>query len=85
MAIPLSRYVRVFVHATFERSSPVTKLREGSPIGHVYRCDRVVEQWFRFEYVGLEFTPLSKPFKTREQAEKGEKYPEPLRKGIGVV
>jgi hypothetical protein len=45
---------------------------------------KIIEQWFRFEYVGLEFTPLSKPFKTREQAEKGEKYPEPLRKGIGV-
>ena len=42
MAITLSRHVRVFVHATFERSSPVTKLREGSPIGHVYRCDRVI-------------------------------------------
>jgi len=38
--------------------------------------------------VGLEFTPLSKPFKTREQAEKArEKYPERLRKtsGLGVV
>jgi hypothetical protein len=46
---------------------------------------KIIEQWFRFEYVGLEFTPLSKPFKTREQAEKGEKYPERLRKGIGVV
>jgi hypothetical protein len=35
--------------------------------------------------VGLEFTPLSKPFKTKEQAEKGrEKYPECLRKRIGV-
>jgi hypothetical protein len=30
----------------------------------------VVEQWLLFEYVGPEFTPLSKPFKTREQAEK---------------
>jgi hypothetical protein len=30
---------------------------------------------------GLELTPLSKPFKTREQAEKArEKYPERLRK-----
>ena len=31
---------------------------------------KIVEQWLLFEYVGLEFTPLSKPFKTREQAEK---------------
>jgi hypothetical protein len=38
-----------------------------------------------FKYVGLEFTPLSKPFKTREQAERArEKYPERLRKGIGL-
>jgi hypothetical protein len=45
----------------------------------------VVEQWLLFEYVGPEFTPLSKPFKTREQAEKArEKYPERLRKTIGL-
>jgi hypothetical protein len=44
---------------------------------------KIFEQWFLFQYVGLEFTPLSKPFKTREQAEKArEKYPERLRKGI---
>jgi hypothetical protein len=47
-----------------------------------------VERWLLFKYVGLEFTPLSKPFKTKEQAEKArEKYPERLRKtmGLGVV
>jgi hypothetical protein len=44
-----------------------------------------IEQWLLFEYVGLEFTPLSKPFKTREQAEKArEKNPERLRKKIGL-
>lgn len=38
-----------------------------------------------FEYVGREFTPLSKPFKTKEQAEKArQKYPERLRKRIGI-
>ena len=38
-----------------------------------------------FEYVGREFTPLSKPFKTREQAEKArEKYTERERKKIGL-
>jgi hypothetical protein len=31
---------------------------------------KTIEQWVLFEYVGLEFTPLSKPFKTREQVEK---------------
>ena len=37
---------------------------------------KIVEQWLLFEYVGLEFTPLSKPFKTKEQAEKArEKIP----------
>ena len=49
------------------------------------RCPKLYEQWLLFKYVGLEFTPLSKPFKTREQAEKvREKYPERLRKRIGV-
>jgi hypothetical protein len=46
---------------------------------------KIVEQWLLFEYVGLEFTPLSRPFKTKKQAEKArEKYPERLRKTIGV-
>jgi hypothetical protein len=46
---------------------------------------KTIEQWLLFEYVGLEFTPLSKPFKTKEQAEKArEKYPERLRKTIGL-
>jgi hypothetical protein len=25
---------------------------------------KTIEHWLLFEYVGLEFTPLSKPFKT---------------------
>ena len=46
---------------------------------------KIVEKWLLYKYVGLEFTPLSKAFKTREQAEKArEKYPERLRKKIGV-
>jgi len=45
----------------------------------------IIEKWLLYKYVGLEFTPLSKPFKTREQAEKArEKYPERERKAIGV-
>jgi hypothetical protein len=45
----------------------------------------MVEQWLLFNYVDGQFGPLSKPFKTREQAEKErEKYPERLRKTIGV-
>jgi hypothetical protein len=49
------------------------------------KMTKIVEKWLLYKYVGLEFTPLSKPFKTREQAEKArEKYPERLRKKIGV-
>ena len=46
---------------------------------------KTTEQWLLFEYVGLEFTPLSKPFQTREQAEKARlQYPERERKTIGL-
>jgi hypothetical protein len=46
---------------------------------------KIVEQWLLFKYVGGQFTPLSKPFKTKEQAEKArEKYPERERKKVGV-
>jgi hypothetical protein len=46
---------------------------------------KIVERWLLFEYVDGEFTPLSKPFKTREQAEKArEKYFERERKKIGL-
>jgi hypothetical protein len=50
-----------------------------------FEMSKTTERWLLFEYVGGEFTPLSKPFKTREQAEKErEKCPERLRKGIGL-
>jgi hypothetical protein len=46
---------------------------------------KTVEKWLLYKYVGLEFTPLSKPFKMKEQAEMArEKYPERLRKKIGL-
>jgi len=46
---------------------------------------RIVERWLLFKSVGREFTPLSKPFKTKGQAEKArQKYPERERKTIGV-
>jgi hypothetical protein len=42
-------------------------------------------RWLLFEYKWLELVILSKPFKTKEQAEKERlKYPERERKGIGV-
>jgi len=46
---------------------------------------KIVEQWLLFKYVGLELTPLSKPFKTKEQADKARlKYSERERRKIGV-
>jgi hypothetical protein len=60
---------------------------EASPGGLCYKFEmpKTIEQWLLFKYVGVEFTPLSKPFKTREQAEKARlKYPERERKAIGL-
>jgi hypothetical protein len=46
---------------------------------------KIIEQWLLFKYIDGEFTPLSKPFKTRQQAETARlKYPEPERRTIGV-
>jgi hypothetical protein len=46
---------------------------------------KTTEQWLLFEYIGRDFRPLSKPFKTKEQAEKARlKYPERERKAIVV-
>jgi hypothetical protein len=61
---------------------------EAGVMCYKFEMAKTTEQWLLFEYVGLEFRPLSKPFKTKEQAEKArEKYPERLRKkiGLGVV
>jgi len=44
-----------------------------------------IEQWLLYKYIEGEFTPLSKPFKTRKQAEKARlKCPERERKQIGI-
>ena len=46
---------------------------------------KITERWLLFKYVGREFTPLSKPLKTKAQAEKArQKYPERERKAIGI-
>jgi hypothetical protein len=46
---------------------------------------KIIEQWLLFKYVDGELTPLSKPFKTKQQAEKARrKYPERDRNAIGV-
>jgi hypothetical protein len=46
---------------------------------------RIIEQWLLFRYVGGEFTPLSKPFKNKVQAEKARlKHPVRERKAIAI-
>jgi hypothetical protein len=46
---------------------------------------KTTEQWLLYTYVGGEFTPLSKPFKTKQLAEKARlKYPEGERKTIAL-
>jgi len=46
---------------------------------------KIIEQWLLFKYIDGDFTPLSKPFKTKEHAEKARlKYPERERKAIGL-
>jgi hypothetical protein len=46
---------------------------------------KIIKQWLLFKYVDGEFTPLSKRFKTKQQAEKARgKYSEKQRKSIGL-
>ena len=46
---------------------------------------KTTEQWLLYRYVGLEFIQLSRPFKTRKDAEKAlAKYPDKERRSIGV-
>jgi len=46
---------------------------------------KIVEQWLLFRYVEGQLTPLSKPFKTKDQAEKARlKLPERERREVAV-
>lgn len=46
---------------------------------------KIAERWLLFKYINGEFTPLSKPLKKKEQAEKARlKYSERERKTIGI-
>jgi hypothetical protein len=46
---------------------------------------KTIEQWLPFTFEHGEFTPLSKPFKTKKLAEKARlKYPESQRKSVGL-
>jgi len=50
-----------------------------------FEMSETTERWLLFRYIQGEFTPLSKPYKTKQQAEKARlKYPEKERKTIGV-
>jgi hypothetical protein len=46
---------------------------------------KISEQWLLFKYVDGQFTPLSKPYKTKVAAEKARlKLPERERRSVGV-
>jgi hypothetical protein len=46
---------------------------------------KIVEQWLLFKYIDGQLTFLSKPFKTKEQAEKARlKLPERERRQVAV-
>lgn len=48
----------------------------------------ITKRWLLFKYIGGQFTPLSKPFKTNEKAEKARlRYFERERRAIelGVI
>jgi hypothetical protein len=46
---------------------------------------RIIEQWLLYKYVGGEFVLLSKPFKTKAQAEEARlKLPEREQRKVGV-
>ena len=49
---------------------------------------KIIEQWLLFKYIDGQFTPLSKPFKTKAQAEKARlKLTERERReaAVGVI
>ena len=46
---------------------------------------KIIEQWLLFKDINGEFTPLSKPFKTKAEAEKARlKLPERERRGVAM-
>ena len=56
-----------------------------SSLCYTFLMPKIIERWLLFKYVGGEFTPLSKPLKTKERAEQARlKYPEKERKSIGI-
>lgn len=68
-----------------ERAGRATAASQTSVHAISPEMSKPVERWLLFKYVHGELTLLSKPFKTKEHAEKARlKYPERERKTIGV-
>ena len=60
-------------------------LEAKSPACYKLGMSKTAARWLLFKYLGGELTPLSKPFKTKKQAEKARlQYPERERKTIGL-
>jgi hypothetical protein len=56
-----------------------------SSLCYKFEMPKTIERWLLFRYVGGDFTPLSKPFKNKLQAEKARlKYSDRERKAIGI-
>jgi len=56
-----------------------------SRLCYKFEMAKTNERWLLFTFVGGEFRLLSKPFKTKQLAEKARlKYPERQRKTIGL-
>jgi hypothetical protein len=72
----------------YETVAATTALTTGPRQSHLcykLQMPKTIERWLLFKYIGGEFTPLSKPLKKREEAEKARlKYPERERKMIGI-
>ncbi len=59
--------------------------RHATGMCYKFRMPKIIEQWLLFKYVEGQFTPLSKPFKTKAAAEKARlKLPERERREVAV-
>jgi hypothetical protein len=51
-----------------------------------FEISKTIERWLLYKYVGIEFTPLTKPFKTKKEAEKArENILSVCARGLGSV
>jgi hypothetical protein len=65
--------------ASSTQKSGDRRLEDRPRSGYKFGMPKTIEQWLLFKYIGLEFTPLSKPFKTKQLVEKARsKYPEAM-------